>query len=123
MLKLLKNTLFNMVMKSYIDLEQSKILSKILPIESADMQWIIDDLGEPFPFPIDDKVNENEEPCWSLTSLLCNIPSPVLSENSGSWTVSSLDSKFPISSFGNGENPVDACYEMILLLNKHNYYD
>jgi len=60
--------------KSYTDLPQSRKLSEILPLESADMQWIIDDLGESFPFPINDRVNENEEPCWSLAALLDVLP-------------------------------------------------
>lgn len=56
--------------KSYTDIEQSRKLAEFLPLESADMQWIIDGLGEPFPFPVDGKVNPSEEPCWSLTALL-----------------------------------------------------
>lgn len=44
------------IMKSYTDIEQSKKLAEILPIESADMCF-----------------NDNE-PCWSLATLLEFLP-------------------------------------------------
>ena len=67
--------------KSFTDIQQSKKLAKILPLESADMWYLSDE--SLFP-----KINYNgmvffnseEEkpvtiiPCWSLTSLLGVLP-------------------------------------------------
>ena len=63
-------------MKSFTDLSQSKVLAEILPLESADMQYIsfrheddtiawIPQLGTPSKYDI---------PCWSLSSLLDVLP-------------------------------------------------
>ena len=49
-------------MKSYTDLNQSKKLAEILPIESADMCF-----------------NDNE-PCWSLAALLDILPETIEDE-------------------------------------------
>lgn len=62
-------------MKSYTDVEQSKKLAEILPIESADMTYdwaVIDKEYSTIPYcrkPIDDEL-----PCWSLAALLEQIP-------------------------------------------------
>lgn len=59
-------------MKSYTDIEQSKKLTKILPIESADMCY-------PLPCKDDDKPlleqgGFGSTPCWSLAALLSVLP-------------------------------------------------
>ena len=73
-------------MKSYTDLEQSKKLAEILPIESADMWWsrcTITDFGDNTlkvsyaiePCNISQFKNTKEDiPCWSLAALLRVIP-------------------------------------------------
>lgn len=114
-------------MKSYTDLGQSEKLYEILSIEKADMEWIIDGLGEPFPIPVNDKVNPHEKPCWSLAALLNVLPildnrSSVLSKTfDGEYKVvyrSTAYEKAIITS--DYDNPVDACYEMIIKLYKLN---
>ena len=56
-------------MKSYTDIEQSKKLAKILPIESADMRYA--PFGDTHPWVWDDNLLEKGSiPCWSLAALL-----------------------------------------------------
>ena len=108
--------------KSYTDLEQSKKLAEILPLESADMFYYeytshID--GTP-------KVGYKEGitegiPCWSLSALLDILPNStdIIKEEADSenerYMCTVGTKKGIISTFGN--NPIDACYEMILKLN------
>ena len=69
-------------MKSYTDLEQSRKLAEILPLESADMIYIpmmdIDsmsnsgffDIPECYPFNEFKDSDTKPLPCWSLAALL-----------------------------------------------------
>lgn len=93
-------------MKAYTDLEQSKKLAEILPIESADMPYYYD------------RDNDVEIPCWSLAALLGIIPEPVLTYiDENNWNVSTFeDNRFKDEVISS--NPVDACYEMILKLHE-----
>ena len=67
-------------MKSYTDIEQSKKLAEILPLESADMMYqeyetvIGDDYG--FKYRIQPFYSSDIDgiPCWSLAALLNLIP-------------------------------------------------
>ena len=123
-------------MKSYTDIEQSKKLAEILPIESADM-WYDNDgesiTGRPEvrcgSFTGFDSINI---PCWSLAALLDVLPKiyyPVrdhptyftLSKPKDKWYALYWDP----TGMQDGEqtladNPIDACYEMILKLNELN---
>ena len=114
--------------KSFSDLKQSKVLSKILSDESADMVYIAsadDDIGDTLytaEYKSEIIINEGDTDyinCWSLAALLSVLPHiqefyPTIAKindkyvcryaGSGIWT--------------NGDNPVDACYEMILKLNE-----
>ena len=123
--------------KSYTDISQSKTLSKILPLESADMHYSKDfdgswfvDLAEYTSVKIPKYVVNVEEhllPCWSLAALLkClseikpQVYTPVLFPSEGKWTLQFVE-------YGHGnvcevscDNPVDACYEMIIRLNELN---
>jgi len=58
-------------MKSYTDLEQSKKLAEILPLESADMRYApIGDI-HPWVWEGNPKLLETDStPCWSLAALL-----------------------------------------------------
>ena len=104
-------------MKAYTNLEQSKKLAEFLPFESADMQWIIDGLGEPFPFPVDDKVNEHEEPCWSLTALLDVLPHGTRLLKSVTDDAYHCDCpKENIDKWF--DNPIDAAFEIIVKLHE-----
>lgn len=119
-------------MKSYTDLEQAKILAKILPLESADMEYIFlkkDNIAiGNVPFVKDDSEVENSgfdyiynrTPCWSLTALLNVLPEiqgskPVIDLNDNYITyphMSDLHTK--------ADNLVDACVAMIEKLNELN---
>lgn len=128
-------------MKSYTDIEQSKRLAEILPLESADMEYLsIKQTGSfvgTVPFVKDDSEVENSAyshtynriACWSLAALL-----DVLSEKSHSIDE---DGAVDLSSYKNIEwncglintadleastslNPVDACVEVIIKLHELN---
>lgn len=104
-------------MKSYTDLEQSKKLSEILPIESADMYyWCGEDLriGGHKAMDIDYDI-----PCWSLSALIKMLPKGFLLMDNQGESESGLFSVW-VSGFSNPHiwrnNPVDAAFEMICWL-------
>ena len=111
--------------KSYTDLSQSKTLSKILPLESADMYWWSS--GKRYYIEAMDDGDFNEEEghvrAWSLAALLNIIQktTPYKLEHYGDKKVQLtcvLGDKpweLIISDFN---NEVDACYEMILKLHE-----
>ena len=114
--------------RAYTTVEQSKKLAEILPLESADMVYIAtanDDIGDTLytaEYKSEIIIKEGDTDyvnCWSLASLFNVLPHiqefyPTIEKindkyvcrykNSGIWT--------------NGDNPVDACYEIILKLNE-----
>lgn len=127
--------------KSYTDLSQSKTLSKILPLESADMCWILVNYGDEAGsrhepslvtyktgshfrdriFPKDHTI-----PCWSLAALFNVLPDTITNNDGIAF---GLNVKKNIIEYSNhpslyltyksvkSDNPVDACYEMIIKLN------
>ena len=126
-------------MKSYTDLKQSKVLVKILPIESADMRYgyiapyeysdrMYDGGFDEIPYPKDFLIkNPNfsaneydaELPCWSLAALLGVLPNGIVMNKdceNGKYHFSSAH----IGTYIKADNPIDACYEMILTLHKLN---
>ena len=108
-------------MKSYTDLEQSKKLAEILPLESADM-WFANGI-----IVARGSVNKPDDmkgviPCWSLAALLDVLLYPQLSKDklgSGKegWMVSVYPDNCRYDSCWH-DNTVDACYEMILKLHE-----
>lgn len=110
--------------KSYTDLEQSKKLAEILPLESADMYWsrcTITDFGDGVlkvsytvePCNISQFRNTKEDiPCWSLASLLGVLPDYTLQTNTDGTVFVVCESKKPMISDAY-DNPVDACVAMI----------
>ena len=115
-------------MEGYANVEQSKELAETLPIESADMSWVSNGLGKPFARTIPIKGDPEELcACWSLAALLKYLSeikpqeyTPILYPSEGKWI-----SQFVEYGHGNVcevscDNPVDACYEMILKLNELN---
>ena len=115
-------------LKSFTSIEDSKILSEILPLESADMHyatWTILN-GEFIVSPNQGRTIEDLQedygnqiiPCWSLAALLEVMNEPELIRNSGGkwlirvWYYGYLYSK------GGYYNPVDACVGMIKRLQK-----
>lgn len=110
-------------MKSYTDLEQSKLLSKILSFESADMYYAC---GAISPDVITGCKQDYRgyTMCWSLAALLEVLDYPQLyKDNLGGGKVGWMTSAYPdncrYDSFWY-DNPVDACYEMILKLHELN---
>ena len=130
-------------MKSYTDIEQSKKLAEILPLESADMHYSKDfdgswfvDLAKYTSVKIPKYVVNVEEhliPCWSLASLLKQIPYKLrdddgnlmylqINKEDNGYQLAYMD---PYGDFGNTETDkyehfVDACYEMIQKLHELN---
>lgn len=112
--------------KSFTDLSQSKILSKILPLDSADMFWLV--LGNTprvhvLTEPLSNYSNWENYPCWSIAALLSVLPridieKEICSDDTFDYRVKAY--------IGDGylgdwfDNPVDACYDMILKLKESN---
>lgn len=119
-------------MKAFSDLEQSKKLAEILPIESADMHWqkiydenhlLSDYRIELLPFRLYSGLGV---PAWSLAALLNYLKSknkfPEIKELS--------DGRFALTTYiwdgedciqnSIGVTIVDACYEMIIKLHELN---
>lgn len=114
--------------KNFTSLEQSKVLDKILPIESADMDYIpavnIDGEYSIYVNEWDNEhaIGEGWIPCWSLTALLNVLAFPALSkDNIGKDKIGWMVSVYPDNCRYDSDwydNPIDACYEMILKLHK-----
>ena len=115
--------------KSYTDLEQSKALVKILPIESADMCFINDGTAikvDANSYNVRKHMWKGEgvqlTPCWSLAALLGILPNGtnIVKEEADTenecymCTVGIKDGIIPTF----GKNSVDACVEMIIKLNE-----
>lgn len=100
--------------KSYTDLSQSKVLSEILPLESADMYWFRDDIETPKIYPKDMMKDSASVtvPCWSLSALINVLPNGIVinkDAGNGKYHVSSTH----IGTYIKEDNPVDACVAMI----------
>lgn len=127
--------------KAYSDFQQSKVLAEILPLETADMKWYfwkseIDAPKTPtFGYSKDAAENcKSTEvvylPCWSLVALLKVIPKHIKNDNVLRIDTDEKDFSIWYDEIGCGvntklpditmENPVDACYEMIIKLHKMN---
>lgn len=122
-------------MKSYTDLNQSKKLAKILPLESADMSWILVNYGDEAGsrhepslatyktgsffrdriFPKDHTI-----PCWSLAALLKIIKYYDI-EADDSIIIKRNLCYDPYQITTQKHNDIiNACYEMILKLHEQN---
>ena len=120
------------IIKSYSDLQQSKKLAEILPLESADMEYLtIKDnnaLIGVVPFVKDDSEVEDSAynhtydriPCWSLAALLSVLTENKICHYDDRYYCQYISEggEFPIYSTAEYDNPVDACYEMILKLHE-----
>ena len=108
--------------KSYSDLQQSRKLAKILPIESADMKILPFTEREYRIVPINDIAvcgREDEICAWSLAALLSVIPNYKLSSEHNHHTCTA-ETSFGKETVAWFDNPVDACYEMIINLKEKN---
>lgn len=120
-----------MDIKSFTSLEQSKTLSKVLPLESADMCYkcIEDDPYDIVCKPYSKWKEEykgllvrgdaNVIPCWSLTALLSVLPDDCgIDKEDGKYVASYIISD-ECGSYTE-DNPIDACVAMIEYLHKIN---
>jgi len=126
-------------MKSYTDLEQSKRLANILPLESADMCFNISQRYNmpPLMTPYS-KFNEffNMEktpdfliPCWSLAALLKLIPSYIIQQGEVYFGILDLNECCLKYQTNDGvdlletkyyDNYIDAAFEMVVWLKENN---
>lgn len=130
-------------MKLYTDLEQSKKLAEILPIDSADHHYVrkvTDFMGNPVNgewshpkygnpnskyanYMVQNFTSYETIPCWSLAGLLDMLNYPTLAHEfcgseKGKWFLTIEDSEETYRVWEN--DPMDACYEMILKLHELN---
>lgn len=115
-------------MKSYTDIEQSKKLAEILPIESADCYWDYDEMQkfhhiswfeDGYNKESQLRLNKNNVCAWSLAALLDVLPYPSLHKTFSGWRCDSYDKEGTSCILGEPqENFVDACVEMIEKLHK-----
>lgn len=125
-------------MKAYTDIEQSKKLAEILPLESADMFLALNGLVPVMSKYIDDGLvtaDDTAIPCWSLAALHDSLPNNKhisTTVSRGGWSIEAEDympntwwceyedsedyTEFSTSA----DNPIDACYEMIIKLHELN---
>lgn len=132
-------------MKAYTDIEQSKKLADILPLESADQTWMrVAIVGTNLNVPEELQYMHNGDipfqyyksigiPCWSLAELLEQLKDRIICDDGRDYILSIYKemSKYKISyhdSASGGwrndietdyyDNLIDACYEMILKLHE-----
>ena len=131
-------------MKSYTDINQSKKLAEILPIESADMCFANDGTSikiDANPFNVRKLMWKNVQliPCWSLAALLDVLPTDYIIHKHYFLEISKMgDNAKPYevryfrfredwegANFGRithisytSDNLIDACYEMIVKLHE-----
>lgn len=116
-------------MKSYTDLEQSKILKDILPMESADMRYHT--ISKYNQYPCDEIVytiyfgspSSDDIPCWSLAALLEIIRKPTAVDLliDGRGCRCHCRDKHEGKFYGTDDycdTPIDACIEVILKLHE-----
>ena len=119
-------------MKSFTDIEQSKVLAEILPLDSADYFYkycighynMIHYRLEMYPY--NKGGNKNHDiPCWSLAALLDILPLEVSfnKQTDGVDTyyyIASCDARYCDVYSHRHINVVDACYEMVTILKERN---
>lgn len=123
-------------MKAFTDLEQSKKLVKILPLESADMTYsaltegmrdkmtIIDwEVTVGLDIAIKENLFSYREgyilPCWSLAALFNVLPKIVNNETLFVETSATLwHVGYRNVYIARADNLIDACYEMIIKLHE-----
>lgn len=127
-------------MKSFTDISQSKVLAKILPIESADMHYnnasikginYVDEYGaELMDYNNAQKVLSKYLinpmfgviPCWSLSALLNVLPKSVRligTPKDSYWYCEAVNANDQwYAGWESADNPIDACYNLIIRLNK-----
>lgn len=117
-------------MKSYTDIEQSKKLAEILPIESSDGYWFKGFPPQPYMVYTKGTFNPGEHiPCWSLAALLnyikdkCNYFELVYLSSTIDGRTNKLENVYRLSTDMYDvykKEAVDACYDMIIKLHEQN---
>lgn len=125
--------------KAYTDLEQSKKLAEILPVESADMSystWTILEDGEYIVSPLQgntieklqEEYGEQIIPCWSLAALLDQLDDIVVDEDGCDYKLEIIKEGVQYYLVYEGmldaacyetslfDDLIDACVEMIVTL-------
>ena len=104
--------------KSYTDIEQSRKLAEILPLESADGGWY----GTNNPLAANDKywlytkyTKKAALPAWSLAALLSVLPNENMLVKTTDGEYYCLAKDIMTKHY---DNPVDACFKMILKLHE-----
>ena len=129
-----------MQLKSYTDINQSSKLSEILSLESADMcLTFVNNMWNPVWDKADDIYQLHKDnyepdytkdeyidfdeyepkvvPCWSLASLLNILERVALFKTHQGWVCQTyIVSKTETTNYY--DNPIDACYEMIIHLHE-----
>ena len=122
-------------MKAFTDIQQSKKLAEILPLESADCYWDYDEMQkfhriswfeDGYNKESQLMLNENNVCAWSLAALLSVIPKHIKDYNVLRIDISENDFAIWYDEIGYGVNndlpnitmefAVDACAEMVLKL-------
>lgn len=113
------------MIQGYTNIEQSKKLAEILPLESADMFFCNDGSVKLMWEHL--KNIPVTTPCWSLSALLSVLPKLGAEEPSiqklyyASNPTERYICQYSLTNMtGEYDNPVDACYEMVLLLKEKN---
>ena len=105
--------------RAYTTIEQSRKLAEILPLESADMYlW---SSGKRYYIEAMDDGDFNEKEghvrAWSLAALLDVLPNGIViikDSQNGRYHFSSTHAGTYVTT----DNPIDACYEMIIKLHE-----
>ena len=116
--------------KSYTNIDQSKILAEILSPENADMCYPynrhLNEMYGDIPYVMGyKKFNKDTDiPCWSLAALLDVLKDDIkiektLFDQSDIFTYSILGDAYEYRTYEH-ENLIDACVEMILTLKERN---
>ena len=124
------------MIKSYTDLQQSKKLAEILPIESADMKWYFwkEEIDAPkvptfgYSKTAAESYKDTEAvylPCWSLAALISILPAECECMSLEHINYGNNHKKYFMSYVGGGNtdiynNPIDACVAMIEKLHELN---
>ena len=112
--------------RAYTDLDQSKKLAEILPLESADMIYTMTN-GYHTPFIRIETIQEmdKDDVCaWSLAALLSVLSTKLQIVLAINDFQGDRKEKYAIGSVEHdrydcyADNPIDACYEMIIRLNE-----
>lgn len=119
------------MIRGYTDIEQSRKLAKILPLESADMYYpnrtdVKYQGALPIEFKYGNPLLSQEIAAWSLAALLSVLPKTINFgyENDSTFVLKPLENGKYLADYYEvscvKDNPIDACYEVIIRLNELN---